>query len=142
LKKYARWFIDSLEVNLKVPDEALDKMGLPPREKPANQPDPPPTTHLVITFKKIDNTLRLQGSQQISGQPKSTVGPKKLHFGIIFKVKVEGEPEPRIIPTTKLHADIIFPPEYKGRHAKVSGAWLNSRLDPGPWCDDIDIILD
>ncbi|MDR2120012.1 MAG: hypothetical protein LBP64_03960 [Tannerella sp.] len=140
LKHFLGIFIDYLEVNTNVPDEALAFMDLRPRQHHASQPLPPPKEMLVLLIRKLHDEMTLYASRPEQGHPVESTGPKHYH-GFMIRYKLEGEANYRTAVSTRLHHTIFFDHADEGKHVYISAAWVNPRLEPGPWSDEITEII-
>jgi hypothetical protein len=69
LKHFLGPFIDYLEVNTKVPDTALEFMGLRPRHQPVHKPLPRPTDQPVVSVRRLHDELTVYVAQPERDQP-------------------------------------------------------------------------
>ncbi|MDR2042576.1 MAG: hypothetical protein LBP98_09735 [Tannerella sp.] len=136
LKEFLRPFIDYLEGNLSVPDSALAIMNLRPRKHHAHQPDGRPEETPNVTVIKQHDEMTVYVSRAEHGQPTQSVKLPKYH-GFKLRMKFEGETEYRIVVSTRLHHTIRFDREDETKRVFLSAAWINGRLEEGPWSEDI-----
>jgi hypothetical protein len=141
LKLFLRWFIDSLVVNLKVPEEALKSMGLRSREH---------THHRRIGILKDDISLRVKRSHRqldlyasVPAESKSTQSSGAKHrSGYLIRRYFKGEEAnvvQEISPT--LHHVFRYGMEDVGKTMVVTIAWVNPSLQPGKWSEEYEIVL-
>jgi hypothetical protein len=141
LKHTMGTFIDYLELNTQVPDAALDAMGLRPRQRHAHQPLPRPTEQLVLTTKKQHDEITVYAARPEQDHPTAGVGPAHYHgFALRYRVEGEGEVEKTVI-STRLHHTLFFERADEGKRVTLSAAWVNPRLETGPWCGEISEII-
>jgi hypothetical protein len=140
LKVETSLFIDALEGNAAVPDEALELMNLRPRHPHAAFPLPVPTETPVVDAVRQHDELTVYASKPEHDQPTATVGPKRYH-GFAIRYKFEGDAEYKIVYSTRLHYTFIFDQEDDGRRLLFSAAWINPRLEHGPWSMEIAEII-
>jgi hypothetical protein len=141
LKTFLSTFNKYLESNLDVPNEALIAMGLPSREHHAHLPIPIPTDApvlSVVTGQHHDVTVYVSTLQH--GHPTEFLKDGKYH-GFILKYKVEGETEWTQIVSTQLHHVLIFEEELEGKYCVFQAAWVNPRIQNGPWSDQIKELI-
>jgi hypothetical protein len=140
LKHFLGPFIDYLEVNTNVPDAALQFMGLRSREHHAHQPLPRPTDPPVISVRKLHDELTVYAAQPEHDQPTAGVAPKHYH-GFIIRTRHEGEDTYQTVVSNRLHHTLFFERADEGKRIFISAAWVNPRLEPGPWCEEIGEII-
>ncbi|MDR2121237.1 MAG: hypothetical protein LBP64_10270 [Tannerella sp.] len=140
LRRFLGAFIDYLEVNIHVPDAAIEYMGLRPRKRRASQPLPPPKERLVLLIRKLHDDMTLYASRPDQGHPTESAGPKRYH-GFMIRYKLEGEAIYRMAVSTRLRHTLRFDRADTGRRVCISAAWVNPRLEPGPWSDEITEII-
>lgn len=136
LKHFLSLFINYLEGNLSVPDEALAIMGLRSREHHAHQPyDRPDETPATKVVRQHDE-MTLYVSRAVQGQPtQSTTRPGYRGFKIRWRF--EDETVYRTDISTRLHYTLHFDRQDEGRRVVIAVAWVNPRLEEGPWSEDI-----
>jgi hypothetical protein len=139
LKSYMGMLINTLEGNSKVSDGDIELMGLRPRHPHAHQPLPRPNKTIVISVRRQHDEMTVYAMRPEENQPTATVGPSQ-YFGFALRIKVEGEPE-RIVISTRLHYTVFFDRADEGKHVTLSAAWVNPRLEEGPWSEEITEII-
>ena len=140
LKHFLGIFINALEGNTRVPDAALELMGLRPRNPAGHHPLPRPTKQLVITVVKLHDELTVYAAQPEHDQPTAGVAPERYH-GFIIRTRWEGEDTYQTAISTRLHHTFFFERADEGKRIFLSAAWVNPRLEPGPWCEEISEII-
>jgi hypothetical protein len=128
-------FINFLESNTRVPDEALAAMSLRPRHPHAHQPKPAPAEApvlTVITGQHHDLTAYVSTLQH--GHPTEYLG---AYHGFLLKYQFEGETEVHQLVSTRKHRTLIFDEKSEGKYIKLSAAWVNTRIEPGPWSEEV-----
>jgi hypothetical protein len=141
LKHSLATFISYLEINLQVPDAALEAMGLRPRQHHAHLPLPRPAEQLVLTTKKQHDEITVYAARPEQDHPTAGVGPTHYHgFALRYKMEGEGEVEKTII-STRLHHTLFFERTDEGKRVTLSAAWVNPRLETGPWSSEISEII-
>jgi hypothetical protein len=134
-------FIDYLEINLSVPDAALASMGLRPRQHHVHLPLPRPEDRLVLTTKKQNDEITVYAARPEQDHPTDGVGPKRYH-GFALRCRLEGEGEvEKTIVSTRLHHTLFFERTDEGKRVFFSAAWVNPRLETGPWSKEIFEII-
>ncbi|MDR1380204.1 MAG: hypothetical protein LBJ47_01850 [Tannerella sp.] len=140
LKHFLGIYINALEGNLRVPDEAIALMELRPRVRHARQPLGLPTEAPVVNVVRQHDEITVYVSRAEHGQPAATVSPEK-YGRFALRWKFEGETEYRTVISTRLHHTLIFEPSAETRRILLSAAFVNPRLQPGPWSDDITSVI-
>jgi hypothetical protein len=140
LKNFLGMFINSVEGNDAVPDAALEHMGLRPRHQHVHQPLPRPTTSPVISVVKLHNEITVYAAQPEHDHPTASVAP--VHYnGFLLHYKVEGQEGFREVTSTRLHHTLFFEPEEEGKRILLKAAWVNHRMETGPWSNEISEII-
>jgi hypothetical protein len=140
LKHFLGPFIDYLVVNTYVPDEALQYMGLRSREHHAHLPLPRPIDEIVLSVKKQHDEMTVYAARPEQDHPTAGVGPTK-HHGFMLRYREEGETGYKTEVSTRLHHTIFFEREDEGKRIFLSAAWVNPRLETGPWSEEISEII-
>jgi hypothetical protein len=136
LKQFLSLFIDYLEGNESVPDEALAIMGLRSRQHHAHQPDPRPDEAPAAKVSRQHDEMSVYVFRSEKGQPtKSTT--RKNYRGFKIRWRFEDETTYHTEISTRLHYTIHFNREDEGRRVIIAVAWVNPRLEEGPWSEDI-----
>jgi hypothetical protein len=135
LRAFLSGFIDYLLGNLSVTDEGLDAMGIRPRHPVHHQPLPPPSEAPVIalvTGQHHDLDIYFYKNQ--AGHPTTYLADPN-HYGVLLQYRFEGAPDWQQAIITKKHHTLIFDDASEGKYLQVRAAWLNPRLQQGPWSD-------
>ncbi|MDR0614509.1 MAG: hypothetical protein LBF82_00850 [Lactobacillales bacterium] len=141
LKHNMGTFINYLELNTQVPDAALEAMGLRPRQHHAHLPLPRPAEQLVLSVKKQHDEITVYAARPEQDQPTAGVGPAHYHgFALRYRVEGENEVEKTVI-STRLHHTLFFERTDEGKRVFLSAAWVNPRLEEGPWSGEISEII-
>jgi hypothetical protein len=133
-------FIDYLELNPGVPDAALAAMGLRPREHHAHMPLPRPEERLLLSVRKGVDELTVYAMRPEEGHPTSSVAPES-HHGFTLRYRMEGDAAEKYVTSTRLHHTLFFDRADEGKRIFLSGAWVNPRLETGPWSEEISEII-
>ncbi|MDR0728846.1 MAG: hypothetical protein LBF19_01810 [Prevotellaceae bacterium] len=139
LKHFEGMYINYLEVNTNVPDAALDYMGLRPRHPHAHLPLPIPPEAPVISVLRQHDELTVYAARPEQDQPTSGVGLPRYH-GFAIRYTIDGH-EAQTVNTTRLHHILHFEHADEGKAVTITAAWVNPRLETGPWCDPLTIII-
>jgi hypothetical protein len=136
LKRELSLFINFLESNTRVPDEALATMNLRPRHPGVHQPKPPPSEApvlTVITGQHHDVTAYVSTLQH--GHPTEYLSGG--YHGFLLKYQFEGDAEVHQLVSTRKHRTLVFDEKCEGKYIKLSAAWVNARIEPGPWSEEV-----
>jgi hypothetical protein len=137
LKLFLSTYINTLEGNTNIPDEAIESMGLRPRHPHAHQPIPVPTDAPVITaVVGQHHDVTAYASTLQHGHPTEFLKDGK-YAGFVLKYLVEGETQWQTIISTRLHYTLIFTDAEEGKHIRLQGAWINPRIQNGPWSEEV-----
>ncbi|MDR2756800.1 MAG: hypothetical protein LBC20_13945 [Planctomycetaceae bacterium] len=137
LKRFLQTFINILEGNLKIPDAAITSMGLRPRHRTAYQPIPVPTDTPVITvIVGQHNEIAVYASTLQHGHPAEFLKNEK-YAGFLLKYRFEDAPQWQFVISTRLHYTLLFNDSDKGKYLLLQGAWLNPRMQNGPWSEEV-----
>jgi hypothetical protein len=141
LKNFLSLFVKSLVANDAVSESDLEAMGLPSRIHHFKQPDPVPTeapTMTVVVGQHHDVTVYVSVLQH--GHPSEYLS-KKDYYGFVIRYRKEGETEWHEEHSTRLHITLMFDSEDAGKHLKLTSAWVNPRIQHGPWSDEDTVLI-
>jgi hypothetical protein len=136
LKHVSSPFIDSLEINLHVPDAAIEAMGLRPRHRHAHEPLPRPSEELVLSVRKQHGEITVYAARPEHGHSDSKVTPVHYH-GFALRYRIDGETAEKTVMSSRLHHTLFFERTDEGKRVSFSGAWINPRFETGPWSNEI-----
>ena len=140
LKRFLANFIGYLEVNMSVPNAALVAMGLRSRERHGRQPLPRPAEAPQISVQRRHGEMVVHAARPLHGH--SAHGSLTGHYhGFIVRYKKEGDTDFHIAASTRKQHTLYFEQADEGKRIWLSAAWLNPRLETGPWCEDITEII-
>jgi hypothetical protein len=139
LKHFLGTFVNYLEVNDSVPDAALAAMGLRSRHQPAHHPLPRPNEQPVITVRKQHDEMTVYAARSKHDHPASTA-ESAHHYGFMLRYRKEGCNEYTVV-STRLHHMLFFERADEGARIYLSAAWVNPRLEAGPWSEEISEII-
>jgi hypothetical protein len=140
LKHFIGTFIDYLELNLHVPDAALAYMGLRPRQHHVHEPLPRPVEELTLSVRKQHDEITVYAARPEHGHPDSSVTAPPYH-GFALRYRIEGETVEKSVFSTRVHYTLFFDRADEGKRIFLSGAWINPRLETGPWSVEISEII-
>jgi hypothetical protein len=135
LRAFLAGFVNYLLGNASVTDEGLDAMGIRPRHPVHHQPLPPPTEAPIVglvTGQHHDLDVYFYKNQ--AGHP-TTYLADPADYGVLLQYRFEGATEWQQAIITKKHHTLIFDDAAEGKYLQVRAAWLNPRLQQGPWSD-------
>ena len=136
---YMRALILLLRANKKVSEADLRAMGLPSRECHYHAPKPAPNEKAVLHARVMRFAIKVSASVPQTGHPSESVTRPGYH-GLLVRSRVEGE-DWREVYTTRVTATLKFTPEQVGKCVEILAAWINPRLEPGPWGETIRVIV-
>ena len=140
LKRFLANFIDYMEVNMSVPNAALVAMGLRSRERHGRQPLPRPAEAPLISVRRQHGELVIHAARPSHGHSVQGTLPEHYH-GFIVRYKKDGDADFHIVASTRKRCTLCFERADEGKRIWLSAAWLNPRLETGPWCEDITEII-
>jgi hypothetical protein len=136
LKHFLSLFVDYLEGNLSVPDEALALMQLRPRQRHASAPLPPPGEAPAVSVVKQHDEMTVYVSRREHGQPTQSTTRKAYH-GFKLRWRFAGDAHWQTEISTRLHLTLHFDREDAGKSVELLAAWINPRLVEGPWSESV-----
>ena len=140
LRRFLSLFTESFYINEAVTDAEIEAMGLRPRHAHATQPKPEPTEAPEVTAvvgQHHDVTVYVSKAQH--GEPVRSLNTK--YYGFIIRYRKDGQEGWQQQMSSRLHATLYFEPEDEGKRLHFSVAWLNGRLQHGPWSDEISTLI-
>ncbi|MDR1480214.1 MAG: hypothetical protein LBJ00_14860 [Planctomycetaceae bacterium] len=137
LKRFLKAYVNLLEGNTEIPDESIVSMGLRPRHPHAHEPIPAPTEAPVLTaIVGQHHDITLYASTLQHGRPTKFLTDGK-YAGFMLKYRIDGEAQWESLISTKLHYTLIFTDEDEGKHVFLKAAWVNPRMQNGPWSEEV-----
>jgi hypothetical protein len=140
LRTFMSIVIRSLSANLNVPNAELVAMGLPSRERRTHEPLPAPTDAPSISVTLQHGTITVHVKRPSYGHPLEHAGGKHYH-GFVLRYCKEDETEWHDKYTTRLHLTLTFDNADEGKHITLAAAWINPRLQHGPWSDELKALI-
>jgi hypothetical protein len=134
-------FVNVLVANTAISESDLQAMGLPSREHHFHQPLPVPEVAPevnVIVGQHHDITVYVAIPQH--GHPSEFLTKKGYH-GFVVRYRKETETEWHEEHSTRLHISLLFDSEDEGKHIILTTAWINPRIQHGPWSDEITVLI-
>jgi hypothetical protein len=133
-------FFNAMEGNLRIPDEALARMQLRPRHHHAFEPLPRPKELPVFSIRKQHDEITVYVAKPEHDQPAATIAPAHYH-GFALRYKKEGDESYQTVVSARLHHTLFFEQEDDGKRLFFSVAWVNPRLETGPWTVEASEII-
>ncbi|MDR3198473.1 MAG: hypothetical protein LBU34_11450 [Planctomycetaceae bacterium] len=141
LKQFLKLYINLLEGNARIPDQSILEMGLRPRHRAAPHPKPVPTTSPVLSARVLHHyEIDTYVSSLQHAHPTQSLTDEK-YKGFMLRYKFEGETEWKTVISTKLHYLFVFTEKEVGKRITMQAAWVNPRIQPGPWSDEVTEII-
>jgi hypothetical protein len=140
LKHFLGPFIDYLESNLDVPDDALAYMGLRSRTRHAHEPLAAPTEAPVVSITARHGEIVVYVARPEHGHPTHSARMRNYH-GFKLRWRFEGETEDRTELSTRLRHTLRFHRDDEGKRVVLAAAWVNPRLEAAPWSEDRPIVV-
>jgi hypothetical protein len=119
----------------KITDEILKQLDIPPRHHIKHEPLPPPVEAPIIslvTGQHHDVDIYLYNNQ--AGHPTTYLADPN-HYGVLLQYKFEDAADWQQAILTRKHHTLIFDDAAEGKYLLARAAWLNPRLQQGPWSD-------
>jgi hypothetical protein len=141
LKAFLSTFVNVLVANTNISDADIEAMGLPSRDHHFHQPLPVPTDApetTAVVGQHHDITVYVAIPQH--GHPSEFLTKKGYH-GFVVRYRKEGETEWHEEHSTRLHLTLLFDNEDEGKHLILATAWINPRIQHGPWSDEISVLI-
>jgi hypothetical protein len=140
LKHFLSAFINYLEANLSVPDEALAEMNLRSRKRAARLPLPAPDEAPVISVIRRNDEVTVYARRIGYGHPTHGLQVKHYH-GFRLRWRFEDETHWRTEISTRRRYTLNFDRRDGVRRIIFAAAWVNPRLQPGPWSGEVSEII-
>jgi hypothetical protein len=140
LKRFLSLFTDYLIGNVAVPDAALEEMRLRPRVRAARHPLPVPVEAPLLSTRIQHGEITVYAIRSEHGQPSQGVQHRPYH-GFKLRWRFDDEEAWRIELSTRLRHLLYFRREDEGRRIVLSIAWMNPRLQEGPWSPSVSQVV-
>jgi hypothetical protein len=140
LKAFISVFINYLTGNEAVTDEGLEQMNLRPRRRQARLPLPAPAEAPLLSARTLHGEIRVYAVRREHGHPTQGVQHRHYH-GFKLRWRFEDETDWRIELSTRLRHTLRFEGEDTGRSIVLCIAWVNPRLQEGPWSDSVSKVI-
>jgi hypothetical protein len=140
LKRYLIRYTEILRLTLSVPDSALQAMGLGSRECVKRGPIPQPTDRIVIFFSGVGFLVLARAVLPATVFPADPV-ETRLHYGFVRKIRIEGKEAEMLVTSRLLTSTLYFEEGDAGKEAFVSAAWVNPKMETGPWSEEVGFVI-
>jgi hypothetical protein len=141
LRQFLRGFIYVLRANESIGEDEIEAMGLPPRVRRTRMPLPPPDEAPGVSIESRRNGLvKVYVQVPQYGHPTESQTRKAYH-GFVVRYRKEGDTEWSEKYTTRLHTDISFDGKDTGQRFELMAAWINPRLQHGPWSHELSGVI-
>jgi hypothetical protein len=137
LRAFLRFFVYALLSNEAVSENDLKAMGLPSRKRHARQPLPVPADAPAVSVEATQgHEVRVFVRVPQHNHPTESLTRKAYH-GFAVRYRKDDEAEWHEEHSTRLHTILVFNSEDTGKHLTLAAAWINPRLQRGPWSNEI-----
>ncbi|MDR0691928.1 MAG: hypothetical protein LBF69_02685 [Prevotellaceae bacterium] len=141
LREFMSTWVNLLVANTLISENDLQAMGLPSRQHHFHEPlpvpaDAPETTAVVGQHHDIIIYVAIPQH----GHPSEFLTKKGYH-GFVTRYRKEDDTEWHEEHSTRLHLTLLFDSEDEGKHLTLTTAWINPRLQHGPWSDEIRVLI-
>lgn len=141
LRQFLRFFIPTLRANEAVEESDLKALGLPSRKRHARQPLPEPReVPEVYVTKSNRQYMKVHVRIPQHGHPTQS-RTRKAYHGFTVRYRKEDETGWHDEYTTRLHLNLVFGDEDRGKRLLLMAAWINPRLQRGPWSTEMNVII-
>jgi hypothetical protein len=141
LRMFFGTFINVLVANENISESDLKGMGLPSRVHHFHEPLPAPGEAPevgAVVGQHHDISVYVAIPQH--GHPSEYL-TKKGYYGFVVRYRREGDTEWREEHSTRLHITLLFDNEDEGKRLLLTAAWINPRIQHGPWSDEISVLI-
>jgi hypothetical protein len=141
LRSFLRIFTLTLRANEAIGEEDLAALGLPLRKRHTRLPLPAPTEEPeVYIVTEHSHFIKVYVRVPQYGHPTKS-RTRKAYHGFVLRYRREGDAEWRDEYTTRLHIDLFFTDEDAGKRFVLAAAWINPRLQHGPWSHELSVVV-
>ena len=141
LRAFLGTYVNILVADEHISESDLEAMGLPSRERHYHEPLPEPAEAPEVTAvvgQHHDITVYVAIPQL--GHPSEFLTKKGYH-GFVVRYRKEGDAEWIEEHSTRLHITLLFDAGDEGKHIALTAAWINPRIQHGPWSDEISVLI-
>jgi hypothetical protein len=133
--------VPALVSNTKISNDELAQMGLPTRIHHYHGPLPVPANAPNVEVHSGEHhVVDVYVSNPQLGQVTSYLKDPE-DYGFVMRYKLEDEETWHEKNYTKLHTRLIFEDKDVKKNLSIMVAWINPRLEHGPWSDTITVIV-
>jgi hypothetical protein len=141
LRTFLGTYVNVLVANTKISENELQSMGLPSREHHFHPPvEVPKDAPEVVAMVGQHHDVTVYVAIPQHGQPSEFL-KKAGYYGFVIRYRKEGETEWHEEHSTRLHFTLLFDSEDEGKHLLLTAAWINPRIQHGPWSDEISVLI-
>jgi hypothetical protein len=142
LRRFFGLYVNVLVANTHISEEELAGMGLPSREHHFHMPIPPPHEMPdLVAIVGQHHDVDLYASLPQHGHPSEHVTKTEYHGLVVRYRKEDGRDVWHEEISTRLHITLLFDEEDRGKYVTVTAAWINPRIQHGPWSDEIRVLI-
>ncbi|MDR2119284.1 MAG: hypothetical protein LBP64_00210 [Tannerella sp.] len=141
LRRFLSLFVKVLLANEAVDESNLAAMVLPSRIHHFHDRLPAPTDApkmTIVAGRHRDVTVYV--SVPRFGHPTEHLS-RKGYYGFVLRYRKEGETEWHEKHSTRLHTTLMFDSEDAGKRLTLSVAWINPRIQHGPWSHEETVLI-
>ncbi|MDR0728767.1 MAG: hypothetical protein LBF19_01405 [Prevotellaceae bacterium] len=141
LRSFLSAFIPTLRSNEAIDESGLAALALPSRQRHNRQPLPPPAEEPQMQVTAIPGYgVRVSVRRPQHGHATAS-RTRKAYHGFVVRYRKEGSEEWHSEYSTRLHANLAFSDEDSGKRLALMAAWINPRLQHGPWSSEITVLI-
>jgi hypothetical protein len=141
LREFLALYVPVLVANTAISEATLEAMGLPSRKHHFHEPIKIPDVSPGITaITGQHHDVDIYAAIPNHGHPTESV-TRQEYYGLIIRYRKDGEEEWHEVVSTRLHVTLLFESEDEGKHITVTAAWINPRIQHGPWSDEIRVLI-
>ncbi|MDR2362335.1 MAG: hypothetical protein LBD91_06355 [Prevotellaceae bacterium] len=140
LRVFFNTYINVLVANENISESDLRGMGLPSRAHHFYEPLPVPgDVPEVGAVVGQHHDINVYVAIPQHGQPSEFL-TRKGYYGFVLRYRKDGDTEWREEHSTRLHITLLFEHEDEGKRLTLTAAWINPRIQHGPWSDEISVL--
>jgi hypothetical protein len=141
LRDFCALYVPTLVANRHISEAELEAMGLPSRIHHFHEPIPvPPVAPGITAVVGQHHDIDVYAAIPEHGHPTQSVISKRYH-GFLLRYRMESEETWHEQISTRLHVTLLFEDADEGKYIVLKAAWVNPRMEHGPWSDDIRVLI-